>query len=168
MGFVITNSESSLFTYSQGLDRAYLLLYVDDIILTTSSDGLHKRIITQLKTEFPRSDLEPLSYFLGIAVSRTPTYTLLSQQNYAQEVLGRAGMRNCKLVATPVDTKSKLSADSGPNFQDSTKYHNLVGALQYLTFTRPDIAYAVQHVCLFMHDSRESHYDALERILRYI
>ncbi|XP_048502734.1 uncharacterized mitochondrial protein AtMg00810-like [Beta vulgaris subsp. vulgaris] len=152
MGFVITKSDSSLFTYRQGSDTAYLLLYVDDIILTTSSDSLCERMITQLKTEFPMSDLEPLSYFLGISVSRTPSYMLLSQQKYAQEILEWAGMSNCKPAATPVDTKSKLSADYGPQFQDPTKYRSLAGALQYLTFTRPDIAYVVHQVCLFMHD----------------
>jgi len=45
---------------------------------------------------------------------------------------------------------------------------SLAGALQYLTFTRPDIAYAVQQVCLHMHDPREPHLAALKRILRYI
>ena len=51
---------------------------------------------------------------------------------------------------------------------DPTDYRSLAGALQYLTFTRPDIAYAVQQVCLYMHDPRESHLAALKRILRYI
>ncbi|XP_021749530.1 uncharacterized protein LOC110715275 [Chenopodium quinoa] len=146
---------------------AYLLLYVDDIILTTSSDRLRAGIISQLQTEFPMTDLGPLSYFLGIAVTRTPSYLLLSQEKYAQEILERAGMGSCKPTATPVVTKSKLSAEAGPPFRDPTLYRSLAGALQYVTFTRPDIAYAVQQVCLFMHDPRKSHYDALKRIMRY-
>ncbi|XP_019102951.1 uncharacterized mitochondrial protein AtMg00810-like [Beta vulgaris subsp. vulgaris] len=129
---------------------------------------LREHIITQLQTEFPMTDLGPLSYFLGIVVTRTPSYLLLSQQKYAQEILDSACMSNCKPVVTPVDTNSKLSADSGPPVHDPTHYRSLVGALQYLTFTRPDIAYAVQQVCLFMHDPRESHFNALKRILRYI
>ncbi|XP_021740874.1 uncharacterized protein LOC110707176 [Chenopodium quinoa] len=147
---------------------AYLHLYVDNIILTTSSDRLRVGIISQLQTEFPMIDLGPLSYFLGISVTRTPSYLLLSQEKYAQEILERASMGSCKPAATPVDTKSKLSVDAGPPFRDPTLYRSLAGGLQYLTFTRPDIAYAVQHVCLFMHDPRESHYDALKRILRYV
>ncbi|XP_019107128.1 uncharacterized mitochondrial protein AtMg00810-like [Beta vulgaris subsp. vulgaris] len=113
------------------------------------------------------SDLGPLSYFLGIAVTRTPSYMLLSQHKYAQEILEQTGMASCKHAATPVDTKSKLSADAGPQFHDPTLYRSLAGALQYLTFTRPDISYVVQ-VCLFIHDPRVSHYDASKRILRYI
>ncbi|GKC18196.1 ribonuclease H-like domain-containing protein [Tanacetum coccineum] len=91
----------------------------------------------------------------------------LSQQKYATKVLDRAGMLNCKPCRTPVDTNSKLSADGAP-ISDSTLYRSLAGALQYLTFTRPDISYAVQQVCLFMHDPREPHLSALKRILWYV
>ena len=88
MGFVVAQSDNSLFTFRQGNDMAYLLLYVDDIILCTSSDALRDCIIAHLKTEFPMSDLGPLSYFVGISVTRTPSYMLLSQKKYAQEILG--------------------------------------------------------------------------------
>ncbi|XP_021717923.1 uncharacterized protein LOC110685704 [Chenopodium quinoa] len=81
---------------------------------------------------------------------------------------GRTAEKPCFCKAFNVDTQSKLSAESRPKFHDPTLYRSLAGALQYLTFTRPDIAYAVQEVCLFMHDPREAHYDALKRILRYI
>ena len=76
-------------------------------------------------------------------------------------------MSACKPCSTPVDLHSKLSAD-GPPVADSTHYHSLAGALQYLTFTHPDIAYAIQQICLYMHDPREPHLAALKRILRYL
>jgi hypothetical protein len=60
-----------------------------------------------------------------------------------------------KSATTPVDTSPKLSASAGPPVADPTEYQSLTGALQYLTFTHPDIAYAVQQVCLHMHDPRE-------------
>ena len=56
----------------------------------------------------------------------------------------------------------------GGPVSDATDFRSLAGALQYLTFTRPDIAYAVQQVCLHMHDPREPHLAALKRILRYV
>nr|GEX71717.1 ribonuclease H-like domain-containing protein [Tanacetum cinerariifolium] len=68
---------------------------------------------------------------------------------------------------TPVDIESKLG-DGGTPIVDPTLYWSLAGSLQYLTFTRPDITYAVQHVCLYMHDLREPHFSALKRILRYV
>ena len=60
-------------------------------------------------------------------------------------------MSNCKASNTPVDTHSKLPAH-GASVSDPSQYRSLAGALQYLTFTRPNIAYAVQQVCLYMHD----------------
>ena len=77
-------------------------------------------------------------------------------------------MEACNPIATSVDTNSKLSANAGPLLSDPTTYRSLAGALQYLTFTRPDISYAVQQICLFMHAPREPHFHALKRILRYI
>ncbi|KAL9227804.1 hypothetical protein vseg_003454 [Gypsophila vaccaria] len=77
-------------------------------------------------------------------------------------------MSNCNSVSTPVDHGSKLSSKTGSPIPDATLYRQLVGALQYLTITRPDITYAVQQVCLFMHDPREPQLQFLKRILRYI
>lgn len=77
-------------------------------------------------------------------------------------------MTDCKPISTPADVNSKLSADCGDRISNPTSYRSLAGALQYLTFTRPDITYAVQQVCLFMHDPRQAHLTALKRIIRYV
>lgn len=91
----------------------------------------------------------------------------LSQRQYMHEILERAGMTDCKPGTTPVDLNLKLSAD-GPPVEKSTDFRSLARALQYLTFNRPNIAYAVQQVCLHIHDPREPHLAALKHILRYI
>ncbi|KAK4354915.1 hypothetical protein RND71_027109 [Anisodus tanguticus] len=168
IGFSHSRSDNSLFIYRQGNNTAYLLLYVDDIILTTSSDSLRKSIMSQLGSEFDMKDLSPLHYFLGIVVTRHADGLFLSQKKYASEIVERAGMSSCKPSTTPVDTMSKLSATSSKPFVVPILYHSLAGALQYLTFTRPDITYAVQQVCLFMHNPMEEHMHALKRIVRYI
>lgn len=98
-------------------------------------------------------------------VQHTELY--LSQRQYMLDILDRAGMRDCKPCTTPVDINPKLSTDGDP-VSDATDFRSLAGALQYLTFTRPDISYAVQQICLHMHDPREPHLAALKRILRYI
>jgi hypothetical protein len=77
-------------------------------------------------------------------------------------------MFDCKPCSMSVDTQPKLSKDDGPPVADATSYRSLTGALQYLTFSRPDIAYAVQQVCLHMHTPREPHLTALKWILRYL
>ncbi|XP_021743439.1 uncharacterized protein LOC110709529 [Chenopodium quinoa] len=113
-------------------------------------------------------DLGNLSYFLGIAVTRDKNGLSLSQKKYAKEILENTGMANCNSSPTPIDSKGKMSTDSGDLYVDLTMYHRLCGALQYLTFIRPEVSYAVQHVCLFMHSPRVALMDALKRILRYI
>ena len=155
LGFVTSKSDHSLFVLRQGQHLAYLLLYVDDIVITGSSQELISGIILKLKQEFPITDMGKLHYFLGIKVEYNKMGVLLTQKQYATEIISRAGMSECKPVSTPVDVNSKLSANIGDRIKNPTEYRSLAGALQYLTFTRPDIAYAVQQICLFMHDPRE-------------
>ncbi|XP_021993867.1 uncharacterized mitochondrial protein AtMg00810-like [Helianthus annuus] len=167
LGFHHSKCDASLFTLHQWHNTAFLLLYVDDILLVTSSAALRHQLVAKLASEFAMKDLGPLSYFLGISVIRTKSSLFLSQQSYATDIITRAGMQSCNPVATPVDTNAKLSA-SGDMFHDPTLYQSLAGALQYLTFTRPDITDAVQQVCMHMHSPMQSHWNALKRIIRYI
>uniref|UniRef100_A0A251VD12 Putative ribonuclease H-like domain-containing protein n=1 Tax=Helianthus annuus TaxID=4232 RepID=A0A251VD12_HELAN len=166
-GFHSTSCDTSLFVYRKDSRVAYLLLYVDDII-TASDDSFLHEIIASLSKEFAMTDLGNLHHFLGIQVTRSQDGLRLSQEAYINDILARANMSSCKPCHTPCDTDSKLSANSGTPMSDPTLYRSLAGALQYLTFTRPDIAYAVQQVCLFMHDPREPHFNYLKRILRFL
>jgi hypothetical protein len=168
LDFVEAKSDTSLFVFQRGSDIAYLLLYVDDIVLTASSPALLRRIISALQQEFSMKDLGVLHHFLGMHVQPSGDGLLLSQKQYMVELLDRAGMSECKPCLTPVDTNLKVATADGVPVTDTLDFRSLAGALQWLTFTRPDIAYAVQQVCLHMHDPREPHLAALKRILRYI
>nr|XP_020160967.2 uncharacterized mitochondrial protein AtMg00810-like [Aegilops tauschii subsp. strangulata] len=143
---------------TSGADTAYLLLYVDDIILTASAPDLLQRLTARLRDEFALKDMGALHYFLGIEVIRRADGFFLHQQKYAHELLERAGMLNCKPAPTPVDTKAKVSALEGSLASDGAFYRSIVGALQYLTLSRPDLQYA----------PRDSHWTLVKRILRYI
>jgi hypothetical protein len=112
-------------------------------------------------------DLSDLHHFLGLSVTHDHDELFLCQRQYTLDILAHAGMTHCKPCATPVDTSAKLSSD-GPPVENATDYHDLAGALQYLTFTWPDIAYVVQQVCLFMHDPREPHLALVKHILSYL
>jgi len=168
LGFVTSVYDSSLFVYKDGSNTAYLLLYVDDIVLTASSPALLRRILERPHSEFAMTDLGELHHFLGISVTRSASGLFLSQRQYAADLLQRAGMSECHPTATPVDARMKLSATDGSPVADPTQYRSLAGALQYLTLTRPNLAYVVQQVCLFMHDPREPHLAFLKRILHYV
>ena len=168
LGFVKCNNDHSLFVYSKGHEQAIILLYVDDILLTASSPALRHTVATLLKTEFEMSDERPLCYFLGIKIERNTKGMMLSQSAYAKDILSRMSMQHCKPFSTPMDLKSKLSQDDGDRIHNPTEYRSISGALQYLTLTRPDIQYAVHQLCLYMHDPRLPHLNALKRVLRYI
>ncbi|GJU64655.1 ribonuclease H-like domain-containing protein [Tanacetum coccineum] len=139
-GFYHSRCDSLLFIYRQGSQVAYLLIYVDDIILTASCPALLQQIIGSLNNEFDMTDLGTLNYFLGISADRTPTGLFLSQKKYALQLLEHAHMVHCNPSRTPVDTGSKLGLEGVP-VQDPTLYRSLAGGLQYLTFTRPDLSY---------------------------
>jgi hypothetical protein len=147
---------------------AYLLLYIDDIVLTASSPKLLEHTTLALQQQFVMKDLGPLHHFLGVSVEPLSDYLFLHQRQYARNILERIGMSDCKPCSTPVDTQAKVSSDMGGPVSDPTAYRSLARALQYLTFIRSDIDYAVQQVCLHMHDPREPHLTVAKRILGYL
>ncbi|GJU97790.1 RNA-directed DNA polymerase, eukaryota [Tanacetum coccineum] len=167
VGFSPSRCDSSLLIYRSGTDTTYLLIYVDDIVLTASSRALLHKIIFSLHKQFDMTDLGALNYFLRIFVTRDTTGMILSQKKYDTELLKRAHMLNYNPTRTPVDTESKLGPEGTP-ISDPTLYRSLAGGLQYLTFTRPNLSYVVQQICLYMHDPWEPHLTALKRILRYV
>ena len=143
---------------------------MDDIIVASSSQAATDVLLRDLQAEFALKDLGDLHYFLGIEVKRLEDGLILSQERYATEILSKAGMRNCKPINTPLCTSEKLSITSGDKLgeEDSTRYRSMVGALQYLTLTRPDLSFAVNKVCQFLHAPTTAHWVAVKRILRYV
>ena len=95
---------------------------------------------------------------------------MLTQEKYASDLLKRVGMIDCKPVSTPLSTSKKLSLHEGSllGSNDASQYRSIVGALQYLTLTRPDIAFSVNKVCQFLHAPTTVHWAAVKRILRYV
>jgi histone deacetylase 1/2 len=114
--------------------------------------------------------LGALHYFLGIEVKKVHDGIILSQEKYANELLSRVNMKICKAVDTPLSVSEKLSLTEGEalSSDDSTRYRSIVGALQYITLTRPDIAFSVNKVCQFLHAPTTVHWTAVKRILRYL
>jgi len=82
------------------------------------------------------------------------------------EVLKKAGMESCKPLATPISSTVVSGDDS--LLDDPTSYRRLVGSLMYMLVTRPDLSFAVNRLCQFMHSPTEQHLCALKRVLRYV
>ncbi|KAF2297140.1 hypothetical protein GH714_018045 [Hevea brasiliensis] len=110
----------------------------------------------------------PLHYFLGIQVLRQPTSLVLSQQKYLEDLLRETNMLTSKPCATPMPTAPTLSKAMGSPHPHPEHYRQVLGSLQYLTLTRPDIAFSVNKLAQFMHSPTDIHWQAVKRLLRYL
>jgi hypothetical protein len=146
--------------YHRAKVQMYLLIYVDDIILASSTDAAVEALLNDLRSEFALKDLGPLNYFMGIEVKPSSDEIVLIQEKYTREILRRVGMQDCKAMHTPLLTDEKLSLSNGDPLtsDDATNYHSVVGALQYLTLTRPDISFSINKVCQFLHALTTAHW----------
>jgi histone deacetylase 1/2 len=170
LGFKGSKADTSLFYYSKRDIIMFMLIYVDDIIVVSSKQEAVAALLQDLHNDFPLKDLGDLHYFLGIEVAKTKHGIILTQEKYVNDLLKRANMADCKPVSTPLSTSEKLSIYEGDPLGpiDASRYRSIVGALQYLTLTRPDIAFSVNKVCQFLHAPTTVHWAAVKRILRYL
>jgi hypothetical protein len=143
-----------------------LVMYVDDFLITgcsTSVIVVFKRI---LHDSFLMTDMGLLHFFLGLEISQDASCIKLSQAKYAQDLLERFHMTDCKSTPTPFLSGVKLEDGRETLLVDNTLYRQLVGSLLYLTNSRQDLSYAVHVVSRFMPESNELHWKLAKHILR--
>ena len=122
---------------------AMVPLYVDYLIITGSASHLIKDIKIQLGQTFEMKDLGEIHYCLGLEIWREGSKTMITQSKYTREILERFNMSESKLVSTPLEENVKLSSVDETKEENGILYRQMVGSLNYLTTTRPNIAYSV-------------------------
>ena len=127
-------------------DIIVLLVYVDDIIITGTDDGMIRSIQKSLRDSFHMKDLGPLHYFLGLKVHQSPKGLFLSQQKCTSDLIELADLHDSSSVDTPVNVNLKLSKDDVDFLPNPHTYRRLIGSLVFLTITRLDISYVVNLV----------------------
>ncbi|KAB2605443.1 sodium/metabolite cotransporter BASS1 [Pyrus ussuriensis x Pyrus communis] len=132
---------------------------------TVSSSELIDAIITNLTKAFDMKDLGQLHYFLGLEINYLSTGLFVSQTKYIRNLLHKVDLQDSKPCATPYLPYHRLLKFEGAPYHSPEQYRSIVGALQYLTFTRPDIAFSVNQCCQFMHSPMDSDVVAVKRIL---
>ena len=141
---------------------------MDDIVITGSDqDGIQK-LKQHLFSHFQTKDLGKLKYFLGIEIAQSNSGVLISRRKYTLDILADTGMLDCKPIDTPMDSNVKLIPGQGEPLQDQGRYRRLVGKLNYLTITWPDISFPLSIVSQFLQSPCDSHWDVAVRILRYV
>ncbi|XP_020686928.1 uncharacterized protein LOC110102790, partial [Dendrobium catenatum] len=133
-----------------------------------NNESTIKLLLTQLRSQFALKQLGQISLFLGIQVLQTKTGYFLNQTHYATKLLNDAGYTDCKPAPTPITPSSKKKQSAGTPFSDPTMYRRIAGSLQYLSITRPDIAFATNVVCQHMQNPTDQDFKALKRLLHYI
>lgn len=166
LGFSGSKTDPSLFIFNSGGTLVYVLVYVNDIIITGNNQSTIYRVIHNLSSTFAIKDLGRFHYFLGIKVVHHQQNLVLSQQKYILDILQRSSLSNCKPVSSLMSSSHPLTINDSPPLLDRTIYCQTVGALQYATLSRPDIAFVVNRVCQFMHAPMEDHWSAVKRILK--
>nr|CAN69370.1 hypothetical protein VITISV_010057 [Vitis vinifera] len=167
-GFINSIADTSLFIFNNRGTILYLLVYVDDIIITGNNVEAAQTFIQQLSQRFSLKDLGPLIYFLGVEVTSHTNGLFLNQRKYIADLLNRTHMTEAKSAPTPLATSPILTLQSGTPLSNPTEYRTVVGSLQYLSLTRPDIAYTVNKLSQFMHQPTSDHWNAVKRLLRYL
>ncbi|KAK1618276.1 hypothetical protein QYE76_023793 [Lolium multiflorum] len=170
LGFVPSKADTSLFIFNRSGVQVFMLVYVDDIVIAGSTPAAVEGLVRSLSDTFPIKDLGSLAYFLGLEAACNSGGMILTQRKYVLDLLLRVNMENCNPVPTPLVPTERLARDTGALLgpDDSFRYRSVVGSLQYLTLTRPDISFAVNKVCQFLSQPTEAHWEAVKRILRYV
>jgi histone deacetylase 1/2 len=136
-----------------------MLVYVDDIVIAGSSPAVVECLVSSFSDTFPIKDLGVLDYFLGLEATSTSGGMTQTQRKYALDLLHHVIMENCKSTSTPLVATKPLARDAGSPLgpEDSFRYRSIVGGLQYLTLTRPNISFVVNKVCQFLSQPTEVH-----------
>ncbi|XP_057747343.1 secreted RxLR effector protein 161-like [Arachis stenosperma] len=113
-------------------------------------------------------DLGKLKYFLGIEVAYSRQGIFISQRKYILDLLKEIGKLGCKITGVPIEQNHRTKNDEESSKVEKTQYQRLVGKLIYLSHTRPNIAYTFSVFSQFMHDPRERHLQAVNRIIQYL
>lgn len=167
-GFVNSQADTSLFRLRTGTSILLLLVYVDDVILTRNDTQLADKIVHLLDTTFALKDLGQLNYFLGLQVHYLPSGILLNQKKYIADLLHKLNWSGLNPALSPSIMGKKLTLTDGVPLPDPFTYRSTIGALQYLTHTRPDISYIVNHLSQFLKAPTDVHWLAVKRVLCYL
>ncbi|CAL1408028.1 unnamed protein product [Linum trigynum] len=167
-GFTQSKSDYSIFLTKVDGVLVVVIVYVDDIVIWSASLEAVNTVKQMLKSLFKMKDLDNMQYFLGLEVNRSEAGIHVSQRKYCLELLKEAGFDECKAAKTLSSIKQVLSASDGDPYLDVSNYKHLLGQLQYLNSTRPDITFAVQQLCQFQDAPTTVHFKALQRVFRYL
>nr|GEV40459.1 retrovirus-related Pol polyprotein from transposon TNT 1-94 [Tanacetum cinerariifolium] len=166
-GFSKGSIDLTLFITKHRRDILLVQIYVDDIIFGSTNPKLSKQFEKLMHNKFEMSMMGELKFFFGIQIHQSPRGIFINQAKYAQEILIKHGMTLCDSVGIPMATKH-LDADLSGTLVDQTKYRSMVGALMYLTTSRPDIVHVTCYCARYQAKPTDKHLTVVKRIFQYL
>nr|GEY15918.1 uncharacterized mitochondrial protein AtMg00810-like [Tanacetum cinerariifolium] len=143
-------------------------VYVDDIIFGSTNPRYATLFYDLMKSHFEMSMMGEMTFFLGLQVNQSPSGIFINHSNYLNEILNKYGLNTCDIIGTPMDIKDKLDLDWIGTPVDATKYRSMIGALMYLTLSRPDIIHATCVCARYQAQPTKKHLKEVKRIFRYL
>jgi hypothetical protein len=171
-GFIESKADPGLYIYCSDTDVAYLLVYVDDVLIASKDMDTIEKVKSTLMAPFDARDMGEASLFLGITIERDrPNKTIkLAQERLATDIATKFNMAEAKGRLLPITPGVRLSKEEGEPLDTSVyPYAALVGSLLYLSIcTRPDIAQAVGALSKYMACPTIIHWQVAKGLLRYV
>ncbi|GJZ37528.1 uncharacterized mitochondrial protein-like protein [Tanacetum coccineum] len=150
-------------------DLLVVQVYVMILYLGSTNPGIPYYFLTLCKARFENVEMMgEMTFLLGLQVNQSPCGIFKNQSNYVLEILKKYGMETCDPVGTPMKIKDKVDLDQNGTLVDATKYHSMIGALMYLTSSRPDIVHATCLCAWYLAKPTEKHLKEVKRIFRYL
>ena len=160
-GIQKSKSDYSVFYRNSSSDIIILIVYVDDIVITESDFKGISSLKSFLQSQFHTKDLRMLRYFLGIEVMRNKHGIFLSQRKYVLKLLSETDKLGVKPCSSPMVSGIHLTREC-ETFEDLERYRRLVGKLNYITVTSPDIAHSVSVISQYMSSPTVDHWAAVK------
>ena len=143
-GMTRSTSDHSVFYHHTSSEQCiYLIVYVDDIVITGSDHDGIRNLKQHLFSHFQTKDLGKLKYFFEIEIAQSNSSVVMSQRKYVLDIWEETNMLDCKPVDTPIDLNVKLVSGQGEPLRDQRRYRRLVERLNYLTITQLNIFFPV-------------------------
>eukprot|EP00253_Pinus_taeda_P008319 PITA_08319 len=169
-------AQNSWKIHQMDVKTSFLNGYMKENVLMSEAEGFvvkgnNESYVASMKKElrkgFEITNLGYVHYYLGIEVTQHSKSIFLSQK-YIGDLLNKFDMVECNLLTTPMEQNLKLTSTVGKEFEDATKYRQLVGSLNYLTTTRPNISFVVGILSKVMQKCCKGHWSATKRVLKYL
>ncbi|GKA26403.1 retrovirus-related pol polyprotein from transposon TNT 1-94 [Tanacetum coccineum] len=163
--FLAYAAHKSFIVFQMDVKTAFLH---DDIIFGSTNPRYTQLFAGLMKSRFEMSMMGEMTFFLGLQINLSPRGIFINQSNYVLEILKKYRIETCDLDGTTMEIKDKLNLDQNETLVDATKYRSMIGALMFLTSSRPEIIHATCLCARYQAKPTEKHLKEVKRIFRYL